>query len=203
MGTVEKRNKHKKRRFVSSEEKLERELKDCMHCRFFWGHNNRCANGTCCKSSKKKEQKLPTECVGCPYYQGNGYCFPCMRSFKYENESYHIEIDDVAVFPQCYAAVVDKIPTMAKKTLIVDIGSWTIDIMPVINKSPDESKCVTIPKGLITCMAYCFIFDVLQSFLFSDFSHQQSWKNNFSFDRSWNIWNHSSCYGVVPVCILR
>ena len=69
-------------------------------------------------------------------------------SFKYENESYHIEIDDVAVFPQCYAAVVDKIPTMAKKTLIVDIGSWTIDIMPVINKSPDESKCVTIPKGL-------------------------------------------------------
>ena len=51
-----------------------------------------------------------------------------------------------------YAAVVDKIPAMAKKTLIVDIGSWTIDIMPVINKSPDESKCVTIPKGLITCM---------------------------------------------------
>ena len=73
-------------------------------------------------------------------------------NFKYENESYHIETDDVAVFPQCYAAVVDKIPTMAKKTLIVDIGSWTIDIMPVINKSPDESKCVTIPKGLITCM---------------------------------------------------
>ena len=73
-------------------------------------------------------------------------------SFKYENESYHIEIDDVAVFPQCYAAVVDKIPAMAKKTLIVDIGSWTIDIMPVINKSPDESKCVTIPKGLITCI---------------------------------------------------
>lgn len=58
MGTVEKRDKHKKRRFVSPEEKLERELKDCMHCRFFWGHNNRCANGTCCKPSKKKEQKL-------------------------------------------------------------------------------------------------------------------------------------------------
>ena len=54
-------------------------------------------------------------------------------SFKYENEPYYIEMDDVAVFPQCYAAVVDKIPTMAKKTLIVDIGSWTIDIMPVSN----------------------------------------------------------------------
>ena len=41
-----------------------------MHCKFFQGHNNRCANGTCCKPSKKKEQKLPAECVGCPYYQG-------------------------------------------------------------------------------------------------------------------------------------
>lgn len=68
MGTVEKRDKHKKRRFVSPEEKLERELKDCMHCRFFWGHNNRCANGTCCKPSKKKEQKLPTECVDCQHF---------------------------------------------------------------------------------------------------------------------------------------
>lgn len=75
MGTVEKRDRHKKQRYVSQEKKLERELKDCMHCKFFWGHNNRCANGTCCKPSKKKEQKLPAECVGCPYYQGNDYCF--------------------------------------------------------------------------------------------------------------------------------
>ena len=71
-------------------------------------------------------------------------------SFKYENDSHHIEINDVAGSPQCYAGVVDKIPAMAKKTLRVDIGSWTIDIMPVINKSPAESQCVTIPKGLIT-----------------------------------------------------
>lgn len=72
--------------------------------------------------------------------------------FSFENIPYHIEIEDVAVFPQCYAAVVDKIPSFSKKTLIVDIGSWTIDLMPVVNKSPDESKCVTIPKGLITCI---------------------------------------------------
>ena len=72
--------------------------------------------------------------------------------FKFEDVAYDFTIENVMAFPQCYAAVVDKIPTMAKKTLIVDIGSWTIDIMPVVNKSPDESKCVTIPKGLITCM---------------------------------------------------
>ena len=63
--------------------------------------------------------------------------------FRYENEAYHIEIDDVAVFPQCYAAVVDKIPTMAKKTLVVDIGMavpsvslegkniWVLQSLPV------------------------------------------------------------------------
>lgn len=72
--------------------------------------------------------------------------------FLFENIKYHVVIENVAVFPQCYAAVADKLQTFNKKTLIVDIGSWTIDIMPVVDKVPDESKCVTIPKGLITCM---------------------------------------------------
>lgn len=40
--------------------------------------------------------------------------------FRYENEAYHIEIDDVAVFPQCYAAVVDKIPTAEKVNMTYD-----------------------------------------------------------------------------------
>lgn len=72
--------------------------------------------------------------------------------FFFENVKYHIVIEKTAVFPQCYAAVADKLQSFNKKTLIVDIGSWTIDIMPVVDKVPDESKCVTIPKGLITCM---------------------------------------------------
>ncbi len=72
--------------------------------------------------------------------------------FFFENVKYHIFIEKTAVFPQCYAAVADKLQAFGKKTLIVDIGSWTIDIMPVMDKVPDESKCVTIPKGLITCM---------------------------------------------------
>lgn len=72
--------------------------------------------------------------------------------FLFEGIKYHIVIENAAVFPQCYAAVADKLQGFSKKTLIVDIGSWTIDIMPVVDKVPDESKCVTIPKGLITCM---------------------------------------------------
>ena len=73
-------------------------------------------------------------------------------TFAFEQVSYHIMIENVAVFPQCYAAVADRLPSFAKKTLVVDIGSWTIDIMPVIDRAPDESNCVTIPRGLITCI---------------------------------------------------
>lgn len=73
-------------------------------------------------------------------------------SYVFDNIAYHIEVENATVFPQCYAAVADRIPTFTKKTLIVDVGSWTVDIMPVVNKAPDESNCITIPKGLITCM---------------------------------------------------
>ena len=72
--------------------------------------------------------------------------------FKYEQKTYDIKIVKVSVFPQCYSAVVDRIPAYTKKVLIVDIGSWTLDIMPIINKSPDESQCITAPQGLISCM---------------------------------------------------
>ncbi|RDY30007.1 ParM/StbA family protein [Lachnotalea glycerini] len=73
-------------------------------------------------------------------------------TFIFEQVSYHIVIDNVVVFPQCYAAVADRLPSFAKKTLVVDIGSWTIDIMPVIDRAPDESHCATIPRGLIICI---------------------------------------------------
>lgn len=73
-------------------------------------------------------------------------------TFIYEGITYRIRLDKVAVFPQCYAAVVDRMMTFTKKVLVVDIGSWTIDMMPIEEKSPDESRCVTTPRGLITCM---------------------------------------------------
>lgn len=72
--------------------------------------------------------------------------------FKYEKKTYRINVVKVAVFPQCYAAVADRIASFTKRVLIVDVGSWTIDMMLIEEKSPDESRCVTIPKGLITCM---------------------------------------------------
>lgn len=73
-------------------------------------------------------------------------------TFWFEKEKYHIHIVRVSVFPQCYAAVADCIRTLPDRAVIVDIGSWTIDIMPISQCCPDESECITIPQGLIRCM---------------------------------------------------
>jgi len=73
-------------------------------------------------------------------------------NFKFENIKYSVCIERVSVFPQCYAAVADRLGSFRREVLVVDIGSWTIDIMPISNQKPDIEQCVTIPQGLITCM---------------------------------------------------
>ncbi len=72
--------------------------------------------------------------------------------FKFEDAKYHIKVVKVSVYPQCYSAVAEMIPNFARKAVVVDIGSWTVDIMPVVNKKPDDAQCNSLPHGLITCM---------------------------------------------------
>lgn len=72
--------------------------------------------------------------------------------FKFEKEEFHIRILNAVVFPQCYAAVLDRIQTMTERAVVVDIGSWTIDIIPIENRTPITSECTSLPEGLITCM---------------------------------------------------
>ena len=69
--------------------------------------------------------------------------------FRYEDTAYKFCIDKVVVFPQCYAAVVGRLPSM-KECLIVDIGSWTIDIMEVKDGVPVESHCETFSESLVS-----------------------------------------------------
>lgn len=73
-------------------------------------------------------------------------------TFRFEKRTYNINIFRVSVFPQCYAAVTEQISDYIRKRVVVDIGSWTIDIMPIEDKSPDESRCRTVNEGLLTCM---------------------------------------------------
>lgn len=72
--------------------------------------------------------------------------------FRFEGKRYHIVIDKVSVYPQCYGAIVQEIGKFPYKALVVDIGSWTIDMVPIVEKSADESVCITSPNGIITCM---------------------------------------------------
>lgn len=82
MGINQKKNKSKKLDKVERERRrFDRALRDCMHCKFFWGNNHRCAMNKCCKTNQETvtEKKIPEKCVGCPYKQSNDYCFPCMK----------------------------------------------------------------------------------------------------------------------------
>lgn len=72
--------------------------------------------------------------------------------FIFEEKEFNIRISRVCVYPQCYAAIADMIPTFPRKVVVVDIGSWTLDILPVIDKKPDDTAGSTLPQGLITCM---------------------------------------------------
>ena len=53
-------------------------------------------------------------------------------TFKYEKKQYHITIERISVYPQCFAAVASQISEFPAKVLVVDIGSWTVDLMPII-----------------------------------------------------------------------
>lgn len=75
-----------------------------------------------------------------------------MREINFERTIYHVNIEHISVFPQCYAAVADRLSFYKNMVLVVEIGSWTIELMPIINQKPDEGRCITIPRGLITCM---------------------------------------------------
>lgn len=55
---------------------------------------------------------------------------------SFEEKFYTVKIIRVSVYPQCYASVVNQIPTLGRKALVVDVGSWTIDYMPILDKAP-------------------------------------------------------------------
>ena len=73
-------------------------------------------------------------------------------SFLYEQKPYHMTVAGVMVFPQCFAAVADMIPGMDSKVVAVDIGSWTVDIIPIINRKPETGSECTLNDGIIPCM---------------------------------------------------
>lgn len=80
MGTVQKKFNKQRRHKLTPEEQFDKDLKDCMRCKYFWGNDNRCRRSKCYKEKKEPVVEKPVnECKICPYNKGEGYCFPCMK----------------------------------------------------------------------------------------------------------------------------
>lgn len=69
---------------------------------------------------------------------------------EFEEEDYVITIENVYCFPQCFAAVADRIGNMHGRYVVVDIGSWTKDIICIDERKVQPDKCVTVPNSIIT-----------------------------------------------------
>lgn len=72
-------------------------------------------------------------------------------SFYYEGVRYVVHFGKVRVFAQCHAAIANRMEGMDRLTA-VDCGSWTLDIMSVVNKVPVLDECHTYQQGLITAI---------------------------------------------------
>lgn len=81
---------------IEVQAKLERDLRSCMRCRFFYGNNRQCIAKKCVKEDaqpKSVEQEKEDKCIGCPYRQSEKYCFPCMKKLLgIEEKEHEIEI---------------------------------------------------------------------------------------------------------------
>lgn len=72
--------------------------------------------------------------------------------YKYEDVTYSVNLLSVDVFPQGYAGVVSRLPEFKKNVVVIDIGSWTMDVLPIENFVPDLTRCKSINMGTIPCM---------------------------------------------------
>ena len=74
-------------------------------------------------------------------------------SFLYEGISYEISVQDVKLFPQGYAAILQHSDLMNEPSVILaDIGGWTVDIMRLDNRIPNASSCRSLELGMIRCL---------------------------------------------------
>lgn len=77
--------------------------------------------------------------------------------FEYEDKGYNIHIEDVIVNAQCVSAVIEELVngTLPEICLIIDVGSWTVDILPIENGKPQGAKTKSLNCGIIDCINSC------------------------------------------------
>ena len=74
--------------------------------------------------------------------------------FRYEDESYEIQIQDVKLFPQGYSALAlhPECVRDEPSVLLADIGGWTVDLMRLDNSVPNAATCRSLELGVIRCV---------------------------------------------------
>jgi len=70
--------------------------------------------------------------------------------FGFERQDFTIVIQKVICYPQCFAAIADRISNMEGRYVVADIGSWTKDIVCIDNKRINVEQSVTISHSIIT-----------------------------------------------------
>lgn len=77
--------------------------------------------------------------------------------FEYEDKVYDIVIEGCMVNAQCITGILSNLFSEKFKipSVVVDIGSWTVDIIPVENNKPVYADAVTINEGVLKCITNC------------------------------------------------
>ena len=75
-------------------------------------------------------------------------------NFKFEGVEYNITIEEVAVFPQGYAALMTETGLLQDEPsmLLMDLGGWTVDLMRIDNAIPAADTAHSLELGMIRCV---------------------------------------------------
>ena len=75
-------------------------------------------------------------------------------NFKFEGVEYSITIEEVAIFPQGYAALMTETGLLQDEPsmLLMDLGGWTVDLMRIDNAIPAADTAHSLELGMIRCL---------------------------------------------------
>ena len=72
--------------------------------------------------------------------------------FRYNGDDFTIRITGCSVFPQGYSAVARNLRTFDGTHMVADIGNGTLNIMYIVDRQAQESRCWTEKLGVNECM---------------------------------------------------
>ena len=75
-------------------------------------------------------------------------------NFRFEGVEYSITIEEVAIFPQGYAALMTETGLLQDEPsmLLMDLGGWTVDLMRIDNAIPVADTAHSLELGMIRCV---------------------------------------------------